>query len=251
MNVLQRQPSRFNHRTPRPKGYSTLDSSTLVGETALEVANNHTWKRALGARLAAQINASMWCWMDLFVENGVVCQIPGTVISEGLTPKSLQKITRLFEEAESNGVFAVEKPLVDGNHLTHLVGPHHSVSTRYGVGSFIASRQRQFGKATSIGVWLRERHREGLSRGETLLVHKTLAQMSWAMRPIEFRSTQPSSGDLSPRLREVLTLLLEGRTRKDISSCLEISENTVAGYSKELYRKFNVQSHAELLVKFR
>ncbi len=56
---------------------------------------------------------------------------------------------------------------------------------------------------------------------------------------------------LSPRQRVVLNLLLEGLGRKQIAGQLGISENTVASYAKEIYRFYKVQSHAQLVSRFR
>lgn len=55
---------------------------------------------------------------------------------------------------------------------------------------------------------------------------------------------------LSPRQRRVLNLLLDGFSRKHVADRLKISENTVAGYAKEVYRHFGVNSQAELMHKF-
>ncbi len=55
---------------------------------------------------------------------------------------------------------------------------------------------------------------------------------------------------LSPRQRITLNLLLEGQSRKEIADQLGISINTVAGYVKDVYKHFHVQSHAELMGRF-
>ena len=56
---------------------------------------------------------------------------------------------------------------------------------------------------------------------------------------------------LSPRLRTTLNFLLEGLGRKQIAAHLCISENTVSGYVKEVYRFYKVQSQPELMKFFR
>lgn len=50
--------------------------------------------------------------------------------------------------------------------------------------------------------------------------------------------------------RMVLNLLLEGWGRKQIADRLHLSENTVAGYSRDLYRQFGVHSQVELMRHF-
>ncbi len=55
---------------------------------------------------------------------------------------------------------------------------------------------------------------------------------------------------LSPRLQEVVKLLISGLSRKMIADRLDLSLHTVNGYIKEVYAKFKLHSHAELLVLF-
>jgi len=52
---------------------------------------------------------------------------------------------------------------------------------------------------------------------------------------------------LSPRLREVLDLLLQGRSEKEVANELELSRHTVHDYVKELHYRFGVSSRSELL----
>lgn len=55
---------------------------------------------------------------------------------------------------------------------------------------------------------------------------------------------------LYPRQRTVLNLLLDGLGRKQIAGHMGISENTVSGYTKDVYQHFGVSSHAELMHRF-
>jgi len=55
---------------------------------------------------------------------------------------------------------------------------------------------------------------------------------------------------LSPRQREVLTLLLAGDTLKEVAEKLKISEHTVGDYVKRIYKNFAATSRAELLALF-
>ncbi len=54
-------------------------------------------------------------------------------------------------------------------------------------------------------------------------------------------------GNLSERERQVTFLLLQGKTYKTIAAELEISENTVKYYVKNIYSKCGIQSRAELI----
>lgn len=55
---------------------------------------------------------------------------------------------------------------------------------------------------------------------------------------------------LSRRLNQTLTLLLEGRSEKEVASALKLSARTVHDYVTMLYEHFQVSSRAELLAYF-
>jgi DNA-binding CsgD family transcriptional regulator len=56
---------------------------------------------------------------------------------------------------------------------------------------------------------------------------------------------------LSKREREVVELLLEGKSNKLIASSLSITENTVEFHLKNIYSKAQVSSRTELILKLR
>lgn len=62
-----------------------------------------------------------------------------------------------------------------------------------------------------------------------------------------FRLTGPSAPEesLTPRERDVLALIGRGMRNNEVARSLELSENTVAGYIKGIYRKLGISSRAE------
>lgn len=56
--------------------------------------------------------------------------------------------------------------------------------------------------------------------------------------------------NLSPRQKEVAVLLLSGKTRRQISGELQLSESTVKLHTSELYKKLNINSRIELFSMF-
>ncbi len=54
---------------------------------------------------------------------------------------------------------------------------------------------------------------------------------------------------LSKREREVVELLLEGKSNKQIAFSLQITENTVEFHLKNIYSKYEVSSRTELILK--
>ena len=59
---------------------------------------------------------------------------------------------------------------------------------------------------------------------------------------------QPDDG-LSPREREVLTLIAKGYTVNRAAEMLQIASSTAAGYVKDIYRKLEISSRAEATLK--
>ena len=89
------------------------------------------------------------------------------------------------------------------------------------------------------------------SERDARIVHVILSEVPWLHMQSLPQVKRTQADQLSPRLRTTLNLLLEGLGRKQIAGHLEISENTVSGYVKQVYRFYGVQSHAELMKFFR
>lgn len=53
------------------------------------------------------------------------------------------------------------------------------------------------------------------------------------------------TGNLTPREREILFQLAEGRLNKEIGDLLSISVDTVKKHVKNIYRKINVRNRVE------
>ena len=60
-------------------------------------------------------------------------------------------------------------------------------------------------------------------------------------------ATEPGPEKLSPRLRQTLACLLEGDSEKQVAARLSLSHATTHQYVTALYRRFGVQSRAQLL----
>lgn len=102
---------------------------------------------------------------------------------------------------------------------------------------------------SSIGIY-RRLNGDAFTDREKNIAHIVLREVPWLHTsgwPEDRGATVPH---LSPRQRTVLNLLLDGMSRKQIADHLDISENTVAGYARDVYRHFSVNSQAELMRKF-
>jgi len=81
-------------------------------------------------------------------------------------------------------------------------------------------------------------------RGRSYVTPK-LKPENWAVR--EARAQQFSKG-LTPRQREVLQLLAEGRPMKEIADVLKVSEKTIMFHKYHIMESFNLKSNAELVL---
>lgn len=108
-------------------------------------------------------------------------------------------------------------------------------------------------QAGAHGYVLKDQSREqmvdllqGIVRGQPPLsasiARRLLAHFGPAPQP---------AGDvhLSPREHETLRLIAKGFTVAQVAEALAISPNTTAGYVKEIYRKLNVSSRAEVAIE--
>jgi DNA-binding NarL/FixJ family response regulator len=68
---------------------------------------------------------------------------------------------------------------------------------------------------------------------------------NWAVR--EARAQQLSKG-LTPRQKDVLQLLAEGRRTKEIADILNVSERTVMFHKYHIMQSFNLKSNADLVL---
>jgi DNA-binding CsgD family transcriptional regulator len=66
------------------------------------------------------------------------------------------------------------------------------------------------------------------------------------------RTLEPQDipADISPREKEIFTLLLTEVSRKQIADILKVSVHTIDFHSANLYRKLGIQSRAELFTKY-
>jgi len=65
------------------------------------------------------------------------------------------------------------------------------------------------------------------------------------------RRGRPAGASLSARELEILRLLSEGLTNREIAGRLHLSENTVKGYAKDIFDKLDVHNRVEAVMRAR
>ncbi|MBX7059965.1 MAG: response regulator transcription factor [Leptospirales bacterium] len=63
------------------------------------------------------------------------------------------------------------------------------------------------------------------------------------------RSSEESEVELTDRERQVLQLMVKGKTIQSVATFLQLSEHTVHGYVKSIYKKLKVHNRAQLATR--
>lgn len=92
--------------------------------------------------------------------------------------------------------------------------------------------------------------RRDFSGRDRLIVREAHAAISPLIGGPLARFADPSPRALTPRVRRILSCLLEGDSDKQVASRLGLSPYTVNQHTKTIYRHFGVQSRAELLSRW-
>ncbi|MCF6313214.1 MAG: LuxR C-terminal-related transcriptional regulator [Verrucomicrobiales bacterium] len=236
----------------------------LLGRVAVLEGGLDSKKRFLMQGLCQMVGADCWGWMlTLPVKHGEkVC--PAAFLHGGFSEDrfyAFLKATEHPEMAKFNAMF-LDEVYVRQSHTTRL---RQQVDTE---GNFTSSEVYPLWEKADIGpillschpfpdqslsfVAMYRKQKEVLfSQREARIVHIVLSEVQWIHAESQPQVKQINGMMLSPRQRMTLNLLLEGQGRKQIAAQLKITENTLAGYVKEVYRFYEVQSQAQLMRRFR
>lgn len=118
------------------------------------------------------------------------------------------------------------------------------------IGPFIFSLRPIDERSVSTISLFRRKDAEPFTDRESRIAHILLSELPWLHERGWPEDRGESVPRLSPRLRLVLNLLLDGRTRKEMAASLALSEHTIAQYQKAIYNHFGVNSHTTLLRRF-
>jgi DNA-binding CsgD family transcriptional regulator len=235
----------------------------LVGEAAALDGTHLDKKRHLMHGLCDLTSADRWVW-------GLCCQTePGklptyiSIANGGFTDENFAYFLLAQEHPDMswlNEPFFQEAKKENG-HLTRTrqqVDPRgrfiesgaYPLWRKADVGPLLLSMRPLDEKCGSLVALYRSFDRDLFTARESRMAHIILSEVPWLHEQGWPQDRGVQVPRLSPRQRVTLNLLLEGQSRKAIAAHLNISINTVHGYSREIYRFFNVQSHAHLIRRF-
>lgn len=209
----------------------------LLGETAALNSGHHGKKYFLMQGLCELVHADFWVWV---LGNDFQAGISQIVDAGGsFSPTATLCEKRDFRACEKIfpvdhlPLFPVAQRLLQRTQTTSRLS-HPSPFKAEIVSSIIICRH---GSARLF------------SERETKIAHIILSEVPWLYSAHWPRKRGCKPPKLFPRQRLVLNFLIAGFDRKSIADQLDISENTVAGYAKDIYRCFDVHSQAQLMQK--
>ncbi|MEM0966182.1 MAG: helix-turn-helix transcriptional regulator [Verrucomicrobiota bacterium] len=234
----------------------------LLGEVAAVEGSHSDKKRHLMDGLCELIQADAWAWS----------------LGTRLAPHQMQSFFRFLhggfdEERFSRLLTLIEHPQIRGiaEAFYREVGSQESITMlrdeidlkglcdsqslqrfweEANVRSMMLSGHPIDDTSVSCIAVYRQFSDRSFSEREKQIAHIVLTEVPWLHLsgwPEDRGATVPH---LFPRQRMVLNLLLDGLSRKAIANRIGISESTVAGYTKEIYRHFSVNSQVGLVRKF-
>lgn len=235
----------------------------LLGGTASINGDHNIKKQFLMRGLCQLVDVDTWVWT-------LGCQIKPNepqvyvgFVHEGFTDERFAKFIKAVEHKDMTFIanrFA--ENLRERNQITTMTREEIDTTNQAArssagelwnaadIGSLILSGFPLDEESISlIGLYRRHGDRP-FSQREKNIVHIILSEVPWLHLSGWPEDRGVNVPHLSPRQRVTLNLLLEGLSRKEISTHMDISETTVSTYIKQIYTHFQVNSQAQLMRKF-
>lgn len=235
----------------------------LLGSTAACPGGHQHKKRFLMDGLSDLIGADAWLWALSCRKEAGATEVHVGYLRGGFDESQFVSLLHavdhpavadaqrgFFEQLTASMQHAtVGRSQMDPDGLVPTTGAHqHFVNADIG-DLMVTAYPLDENSMSSIGMYRRLNGGEFTER-EKRIAHIVLGEVPWLHMTGWPEDRGASVPQLFPRQRVVLNLLLDGLGRKQIAYNLEITENTVAGYVKDLYRHFGVRSQPELMNKF-
>ena len=237
----------------------------LVGETAAVAATGSYQKSRdfLLSGLIELVDADAWAWalsrvdpkkhqiFYLTNQTGGMDEGQWTAVAAAVEHPAMASAAKGFGEALMNTrePITMNREKIDPENVARE-GELKEMWNRTGFDGLIMSGHPVDEESYSHIVIYRKMSKGAFTERQTQMAHIVLSEVKWLHAqgwPEDRGATIPK---LTPRQRSVLIMLTGGHSRKEMASALEISENTISGYVKDVYRHFDVHSQTDLVRKF-
>lgn len=235
----------------------------LLGETAALGGTFKQMKSFLMNGLCDLIQADAWAWtLTQQITPGKAQAFPG-YIHGGFDHERFAGFIKALEHPAMGAATAVfYRKVFENKKPTTMCS--HEMDTG---GAALADDVLQLWKAADIGPVILSGHPvdqcsfsalgiyrkftdRHFSPRERDIAHIILTEVPWLHLVGWPEDRGAKVPQLFPKQRIVFNLLLDGLDRKAISGHMGVSENTVAGYARDVYRHFGVNSQPQLIRKF-
>jgi DNA-binding CsgD family transcriptional regulator len=238
----------------------------LLGEVA-EVGGDHLAKRrSLMDGLAELIDAEAWACGIVGVDRAARKPAAIHYASQGLSDR--HQAAMLESYGNTTVPLTHNRPMTalvaGGEHCTrtgdqladdktgHNIPPVCCTHLDHGFEQAMCSIYPLDGSMTmSIVQFFRCVGRVRFDARDRRIAHIVTSEVEWLHRADLPTGRGGGVVELTPRLRTVLALLVDGNTRDDIAARLSLSSHTVKDYVKQIYRHFGVKSQVKLIRRFR
>jgi DNA-binding CsgD family transcriptional regulator len=255
-----------NHPTPQPPA---RPDNPAAGDDLLRLLADlagggdlASQKRRLLDGIARIIGADAWSWAVTRTTGPATMPVPLATLEGGFSPEQKARHVRsqqsphrrVFAAAirphfDEFGHFAFARPdlLTDdawrtSDYYRQFVGPN-------GFDEFVLCAKRLTATDVSGLSFYRTSGKPPFGPEQCRTVARAIHHVPWLhAHATPAAAVDPLTG-LAPRERQVVQLLQAGEGRKAIASRLGITEHTVGGYVKRIYRHYDVNSRGELLAR--
>ncbi|MDF7825841.1 helix-turn-helix transcriptional regulator [Pontiellaceae bacterium B12227] len=237
----------------------------LVGDSAILSGLLETKRRQLISGLAELIDADGWLWTVGRVDPKRNAPMQMDMLFGGLTDHQLAAL--LDSPTDTTSPSPCDEPLAalvaKGKHFVRsrqqLVSDevwYNNANTQtyfleHGIDQCMYAITPKAEQGFSGIGFFRRTDRPPFSERERKLVEIITTQVQWLYASEAPALRGADTEKLTPRLRSVLALLLDGYLCNPIAELLHLSPHTVKGYIRDIYRHFEVNSQLALIKHFR
>ena len=237
----------------------------LLGEVSGQMTDIPSRKRLLMTRLSDLVDADAWIWSVSRDGADAGPPMPVNFLQSGFDERAVGLIMEATQDQDCPAPDTEPwmSQIVRGEHITRVRRDMIEDEPWYGSDSFRLYQQSvgiddylcsvfplDEGMFSTVGFH-RKVEREPFTPRERRLTHIVVSEVPW----LHWAGVPQDPGErvpeLTPRLRTVFGLLLEGWSRKQIADHLGLSIHTVAEYTKGVYRHFEVNGQVALISRFR
>ena len=240
----------------------------LLGKVAVVEGDHRAKKRFLVEGLAKIVNADVWWWGLIAWGGRVQTPVPFWMIDGGWTSPEQKNLFLQWPSDPEYGALIVSHFIPIGQHLFTRTrrqilpnvqwygsGFYQRWMPRAGLDDFLAASypvgHNASGQPVFSALWFyRQQGQPPFTARDRCIVHLVWSEIDWLHRAGTDVPAAQYVADLPPRLYQVMLLLLAGDSVKQIAYKLELSQNTIKDYMKQLHKRFGVSSRGELLAQF-